>query len=233
MRSPFQQFSWNLFLDEVIPGRPTGSWAGRSENLIDHFHKIQPEFAGASRLSHLLACTIVVLRRNPDCENARLLLWRILDEQFDAILSEMSLRWLVAVADTLADIGRTISERAVALNASVFANSTKLYESELMIFHPKRPWPPKKRISTGGVLFDGMRTYWTKKGDLIENMFDRSLKLAEIEPIAGKLLLEVIERLKRGPTVYRRFTRIAGEPDVPMLEEDVKRRLQRIAKRRL
>ncbi|MCV3272671.1 sulfotransferase family protein [Roseobacter sinensis] len=221
------------FVDCVIPGRPEASWAGRSKDLNAHFHKLQPEFSGSSRLSHLLACTIVVIRRDPACLPAQRLFWRILDEQFDAIRGELSLRWLVAIADTLTDLGRSDVERATALNASVFANSCKLYETELSVFYPERPWPPKARLSRGGPLFDGMITYWTEKGDMVENMFARSAAIAERTPVAGQVLMEVIERLRIGPTVYRRFGRIAGQPAVPLVTDEVRTRMQRMMKRRL
>ncbi|MEP3688406.1 MAG: sulfotransferase family 2 domain-containing protein [Sulfitobacter dubius] len=219
------------FVDEIIPGKPTSAWAGRSENLVVHFQKLQPEFSGASRLSHLLACTIVVLRRAPNCTKALRLFWRIMDEQFEAIRSELSLRWLVSVADTVADMGRSPGERAVGMSASIYANTAKLHESELKLFYPKRPWPPRKRFSTGGNLFDGMLTYWTEKGDMIDNMFRRSLDIAALEPTAGKILIEVIERLRLGPTVYRRFKRIFGVKGPPMIDDKIMERLQRIMKK--
>ncbi|WP_435988272.1 sulfotransferase family 2 domain-containing protein [Sulfitobacter sp. SH24] len=219
------------FADEIIPGAPSGPWAGRSKDLIAHFRKLQPEFAGASRLSHLLACTIVVLRRDPNCEKALTLFWRILDEQFEVIRSELSLRWLVSIADTIADFGRSSGERAVGMSASIYANTAKLHESDLKLFYPKRPWPPLKRFTSGGELFDGMLTYWVEKGDMIDNMFARSMRVAALEPTAGKVLMEVIERLKLGPTVYRRFSRISGVTAAPILEDKIKDRLQRILKK--
>lgn len=230
---PAVDCAFESFAAEIIPGKQSTTWAGRSKDLIEHFHKLQPEFSGMSRLSHLLACTIVVLRRDAECEQARKLFWRILDERFDDIRSELSLRWLVSISDTIADFGRTSGERAVGLNASVFANSAKLHESELKVFYPKRPWPPRKRMSPGGELFDGLITFWTEKGDLIENMFARSLRVAELEPTAGKVLTEVMDRLKKGPTVYRRFTRIAGKTSVPILEEGVRNRIRRIMSKKL
>ncbi|WP_298972549.1 sulfotransferase family 2 domain-containing protein [uncultured Roseobacter sp.] len=230
---PSEDCALEPFVDEIIPGKPSESWAGRSSEFMEHFRQLQPEFCGASRLSHLLACTIVVLRRDPECKNAVTLFWRILDEQFAAIQSELSLRWLVSVSDTIADYGRTDTERAVGLNASILANTTKLHESELTVYYPERPWPPKKRVASGGALFDGMRTFWTEKGDMIENMFERSGHVADLSPTAGKVLTEVIERLRRGPTVYRRFARIFGKPQVPLLEEDTKKRMHRMMRRKL
>jgi hypothetical protein len=72
-----------------------------------------------------------------------------------------------------------------------------------------------------------------RKGDLIDNMFSRSKKVAETEPVAGAVLEEVIERLRTGPTVYRRFERISGKQTVPMLDPDVKRKIQRLMSRKL
>ncbi|MFT5185704.1 MAG: hypothetical protein ACI84C_002852 [Flavobacteriales bacterium] len=231
---PNENSNLELFADEIIPGYPSSkAWAGRSKNLKEHFHNLQPDFAGASRLSHLLACIIVVLRRDKSCLRAKLLFWRIIDEQFEGIKSEISLRWLVAIADTIADFGRNSGECAVGMSASIYANSVKLHESELKLFFPKRPWPPNKRVSSGGKLFDGMLTFWIEKGDLIENMFSRSLRIADKEPAAGKVLREVIERLQIGPTVYRRFEGLAGKPPVPLLDDRAKDRVTQVLKRRL
>lgn len=230
---PCENSNLEVFADEIIPGDPNGAWAGRSKDFIDHFHQLQPEFSGSSRLSHLLACTIVVLRRDPECERAIALFWRIMDEQFDVIRSEFSLRWLVAISDTVADFGRNSGECAIGMSASVYANAAKLHESELKLFYPNRPWPPQKRFSSGGKLFDGMLTYWVEKGDLIENMFLRSSRIANLEPVAGKVLAEVIERLKSGPTVYRRFNRISGKTPAPILEDEIKKKIQRIMKKNL
>jgi len=228
---PDESCALEPFADEIIPGAPRGAWAGRSKDLVAHFQKLQPEFSGASRLSHLLACTIVVLRRDPSCEKALKIFWRILDEQFEVIRSELSLRWLVSIADTVADFGRSSGECAVGMSASIYANTAKLHESDLKLFYPKRPWPPRRRFSSGGDLFDGMLTYWVEKGDMIDNMFARSTQVAALEPTAGKVLIEVIERLKLGPTVYRRFKRISGEKAAPLLEDKIKERLQRILKK--
>lgn len=231
---PTADCSFEPFIDDIILGRSTNKpWAGRSRDLIEHFHKLQPEFGGASRLSHLLACLIVVLRRDSTNERARLLFWRILEEQFDVIRSELSLRWLVSISDTIADFGRSSGECAIGMCASVYANTTKLHETELKVFYPERPWPPNKRLNSGGVLFDGMISFWVEKGDLTENMFERSQRLSEAEPVAGKVLMEVIERLRKGPTVYRRFKRISGQTSVPILDAETRTEVEKLIKKSL
>lgn len=221
------------FVDTIIPGSPTRAWAGRTKDLISHFHLLQPEFGGASRLAHLLCCTIVVLRRAPQSQTAQTLFWRIIDEQIDAIRSELSLRWLTSVADTISDFGRSSGERMIGLSGSILANSTKIYESEIKMFYPKRPWPPRRRFSSGGELFDGIITYWTEGGDLIDNLFGRVRTAAGLEPSSGLVLREIVNRLEIGPTAYRRLKRIAGEKSVPMLEDDISNRLSLMAKKHL
>lgn len=230
---PAPECDLTILADEEIPGKPGATWAGRSKNLIEHFHNIQPEFAGTSRLSHLLACLVVVLRRCPECVEARTLFWRILDEQTEVVVPELSLRWLVGVADTIADLGRTDAERAIGLCASTLANTVKLHESELSIYYPKRPWPPKKRFSSGGALFGGMITFWTEKGDLIENMLQRTKRVGTDQGCAGMVLNEVVERVRNGPTVFRRFARIQGKPSPELLDETTRARFNRMFKRRL
>ncbi|MGZ2258410.1 hypothetical protein [Roseobacter sp. A03A-229] len=221
------------FVDTVIPGQPAETWAARDGDLNVHFHNLQPEFGGASRLSHLLACVIVVIRRDAACAPAHRLFWRIMDEQFDALRAELSLRWLISIADTIADFGRDDLERTTALAAATVANTCRLYESELAVFYPKRPWPPNARVSFKKELFDGLRTFRPEQGDMIETMFARTSKMAYLSPVAGKVQMEVMERLRKGPTAFGRFRRILGTAPAPLLDEDVKNRMMRMMRRKL
>ncbi|MEM9394434.1 MAG: hypothetical protein AAGA38_11285 [Pseudomonadota bacterium] len=214
------------FLQTRVAGRRGRTWTGREEDLIQHFKKLQPEFADASRLAHLLAATIVVLRRAPDCAEALQLFQRILSDHSAAIAPQLKLRWLASVCDTLADHGVDQGQRALGLAGSLLANTLKLSESERRIYGPNRPWPPKVRWSSGGPLFDGMITYWVEKGEMIAHMRDRLQRVASQDPSVGPIVVEVMERAHRNNTVYRRFAAMAGHPSPPLMDPALRAELK-------
>ncbi len=205
-----------LFLAETVPG-PTGpTWTERRPNLRKHFLMLQPEFAGKSRLAHLLACSIVTIRRSEGAHGLALF-FRIWETHGPEMGQQLTARWLVAVCDTLADHGRAPEQRAIGLCGSLLLNSVKLFETERRDYYPKRPWPPRKRFARDSHLFDGLWAYWTKGGDLIDNMRDRVAAIAELDAIAGPFMVEVFRRVEANDTSYCRLARLAGDDPRPRL----------------
>ena len=49
------------FARAVVPGPAGPTWPGRARNLGKHFRGLEPEFAGRSRIAHLMACSICLL----------------------------------------------------------------------------------------------------------------------------------------------------------------------------
>lgn len=202
-----------------VPGPKGPTWAGRHRNMPRHFRALQPEFAAAPRIAHLLACVIVALRRDGDNARARTLFTRITADYGTVVAQGMNLRWLTSVCDTFCDIGDPV-ERATALNGSLAANLVKLAETERKMFAAPRPWPPATKFSMGGPLFDGVIAYWVGKGDMIDNLLDRADRVLSHPNAAAPFVREVMVRLGRHDTVLRRMLSVNDGRTVPLAERE-------------
>ncbi|WP_167620247.1 sulfotransferase family 2 domain-containing protein [Paracoccus ravus] len=223
---PSSEVNLELFATSVIPGRTAKGWNHRRKDLLDHFRHLEPEFAGKPRLCHLLACTIVVLRRDEENAAARRLFNRIVREH-SAIATHLNSRWLTSVCDTLVDVGETDLDRVLGMTGSLFSNSMKLIETEIRLFYPPRPWPPKKIIRRGGALYDGMITFWIERGDAIENLLDRVEKALSVEADAAFFVREIINRVISNDTALSRIMALAGQAPLSVIRKD---RLERLRK---
>ena len=216
---PSRKADLALFRSTPIPGTPGRTWPGRKPVLGQHFRALAPEFKGSSFLALLLASSIVVTRRARDDavrRGALQLFFRCVEDDPAALYRQLNLRWLTSVADTFADHGKTPGARALGLLASTMANFAKLAESEVRLYRPAVPWPPKHRFSKGGPLFDGVITYWVEQGDLIDNLAKRLAKNADGDALVGPLCNEVFLRLKANDTFIARLEEMKSRPVPPL-----------------
>lgn len=230
---PQDDVDLQVFARDTVAGIPKSTWPGRDDNLMAHFRKLQPEFVGASRIAHLAACCIVVIRRTEGRGPGLLLFHRILAEHGDIVLADSNSRWLCSVADTLADHGQHPAQQALGLCASMLAAAVKLAETERLIYAVPRPWLPNARLGDDGVMYDGVISFWGENGDMIDNLLERVSQAETLDPIGGRLVMEITSRMLRFDTVFRRMAELSGRPDVPMISDEIRARLTRIANNRL
>ena len=209
-----------VFRRARLLGRRGPTWAKRNADLIAHFHNLQPEFAGASYLTFLLACTIVVIRRTSGAGPGLALFWRILDEHGDLIAKETNLRWLTSICDTMADHGTTAEQSILGVLGSTLVNIIKLYETELRTFYPRRPPKANRAIRKGGALFDGTITFWPERGDMIDNLLRRIAKASERDKTSAILLTEMVRRLSRRHSAIARFRALNGKSPFPIADQE-------------
>ena len=204
------------FADCVIPGTADRTWTGRHKNPIAHFRALEPEFGGSTRLAHLLACCIVVLRRDPENGRARHLFRRITAEHGAAVAAASNLRWLTSVCDTFMDVAESPLDRSVAMTGTLLANTIKIAETERRMFSPKRPWPPQKTFFRGGALFDGVIAYWVGNGDMIDNMIERCLRTLPSDSPAAPFVRAIIERCFAHDTTLGRILSVQDGRSFPL-----------------
>lgn len=178
-------------------------FGGRRPNFFDHVNELRSEFAGRSELLVLHAGFVVALRRRIAPGHFLPLYLRLWREEGAFLCGELSLRWLVSACDTLADHGASPAQRAVALNGTVLANLAKLAETERRLA-PPADVPPPGRKQPGMELFDGM-TLFRPGRDMIDNLFQRVERVAQLDDVAGPILMEVAARIRRHDTVVRRL----------------------------
>lgn len=182
----------------------------RHENLETHLSALKLEFAGQPRLCFELISLIVRIRRqNGRCEE-----WEVfrslLQCELDYFCEHLDSRWLVAVADTLADLGEE-SERAAAMLSSLLINVLKLAETERMFSVNPEPDPVKFQKFIGDQmpvpLWDGVSSYWVDRGDMPRNLLHRCRSVLEGTPIPGKIFETLIRRLELHPNPLTRLAK--------------------------
>lgn len=209
-RLPDLECALQPFMDALVTADPGGSWAGRKPDLTEHFLHLEPEFHGRPRLAHLLACVIVVLRRDPADMAALRLFGRIVSEFGQDLPSHLNLRWLTSVCDTFMDVSEDRTDQATALAGSLLANTIKIAETERRLFHPPQPDVPLYRFSRGGALFDGVITFWVGKGDMTTNLLSRAAATLDQGGRAAPFTAEIIARTLEERTVWQRMMKLHG-----------------------
>ena len=206
------------FANSLIYGKQTKVWAGRSKNIIEHFRQLEPEFGGKKRISHLLACVIVALRRDPSSATANALFQRITDDFGQMIAEDMNSRWLTSVCDTFVDVAQNDLERTLGLTGTLFANTMKLVETKIKAFHPKRPWPPSERTGSPATLYDGVIPFWIEGGDAIDNLFGRIERSLKVKSPAAPFVQEIINRAIENDTALSKMMSFAGNKNPPLAD---------------
>lgn len=213
-----------------LPGPRAKGWPGRERDLSAHLDRLRPEFGDRSEAAYLLARTIVILRRDPGDTHAAALFGRLTAELGAPLAADLSLRWLISVCDTVADLpGRALAERTLAMMGSGLANLVKLAETERRIYHPPRPWPPRQRFATGHEMFDGLKAFWPGRGDMVDNLLGRIGDLLD-DPEAAALAVtpfvaEIVHRLTSDDTVIGRLAMLRGDAPLPQVEGARRRQL--------
>ena len=220
------------FMAAKVTVNPGGSWAGRKADLSEHFLHLEPEFHGRPRLAHLLACIIVVLRRDPADSVGRKLFGRIVREFGQELPAHLNLRWLTSVCDTFMDIAEDPVDRATAMAGTLLANTIKLSETERLLFHPPQPDPPLYRFSRGGPLFDGVITFWVGNGDMVTNLLSRAAATLENSGAAAPFTGEIIARMLEERTVWQRMVKLQETSGPEMAPPDLIASLRKILSKR-
>lgn len=169
-------------------------------------HEIRLELAGHSELAALNALLIAHLRKKRFPRHAPALFRRIWQEQGEALLSELSPRWLISSAITFGDHGETEEQRRVGLAMNMLFSLMKLYEFErLQSGYPAdRAFPPRRRI--GAELPLDMPGFSLVSGGLDINLLAQIWEMAQAEPVAGRIACHLLDRLNHDPrSLFRRM----------------------------
>lgn len=213
------------FMETKVQGLRGGTWAGRKRDLAEHFRCLEPEFHGKPKLCHLLACVIVALRRDPKDTGLQRMFNRIIREYGEELSKALNLRWLTSVCDTCIDVSKDQEDRAIALVGTILANTIKLAETERLLFCPNLSTPPRHRFSNGGILFDGVLSFWVSQGDMIENLISRAALVLDGKGTSAPFSAEILNRILELDTVFRRMIMMSGKDLPEMIADDARDRI--------
>ncbi|TJZ88866.1 sulfotransferase family protein [Paracoccus gahaiensis] len=211
----------SIFNNSLVEVKKQNTWPGRDKNILDHFRSLEPEFSGQPRLNHLLACIIVVLRRDPHNKLGLELFFKIVTEYGIDLANSLNIRWLSSVCDTLVDVGRNGEERAIAALGSSISALVKLSETERRVYYPRIPWPPRLKFSRGGHMYEGVIGFSPEKGDMIENLLGRLNNVLHESKPASIFSKELVTRLSEKHSTISRFKKITGEKNPHMASDDL------------
>jgi len=165
-----------------------------SNNISEHFEIIKKEFYGKSELSYTVGKLIVAIRRNISLTENLDAFFFITKNHSSHLASELNLRWIVSIMDTIADHGGQ-NEASSAVLISSLVNMVKLAETEKKYFYKLQENPEIDNEGYKTELFDGLTFFNLITGDMPYNLFARIRKNIAAIPYLNDYYVEVEKRL--------------------------------------
>ncbi len=201
-----------------VPGRSPVRAYGRRHDLDDHLAMLEADFAGRPMIALYHAALIVLIRRGIDAERSLQRFFALWDGHADRLLRDLDTRWLVSAAGTFMEHGRDPGEVGMGLTGNLMLNIIKLYETERH-FTPdttlRIPYldagvddEARRAARRPAPLLDGMDTFVVGHGDLVANLFTVVRGVAAQYGVAGRILLELLDRSRGMDTVLHRFAEL-------------------------
>jgi hypothetical protein len=183
----------------------------QSPDVERHFARLQRGFFRKPSLSFELVKIIVLIRRGISLEHNVKLFFRITELEIDFLLSALSTRWLLSIADTYADYGTPVQQATAAMIVLLF-NTMKLTETERLIVVDNRHDQTQIELNDQCrarheplELWDAMTAYSVPFGDMPRNMIGRMRGIAARDKVLAKVLDTLLERALSGQTILSRF----------------------------
>ena len=167
---------------------------------------------------HLLALVISYLRRSTGhTAHASHLFQRLWTEEYPVLLGFLETRWLISILQTFMEHGVTQDQRITGAAGFLFANTLKLYEAERALdgLDPAATYPNLTPVTPSR--FWGLDRLRVGGSDMLLNTTAHLLELAAREDLSGRVLQELLLRIKRQHTAFSRMDRTRAKHGV---EED-------------
>jgi len=210
-----QEANFAALKERMITGDAPDYTHGADKDISQHLLNLRAEFAGQSELLYFHAQLIVMIRREYRAADHFRQFEHLWEEESDFLCQQLNTRWLVSAADTFADHATAPLARALALNASLLANTIKMQETERYLQQADTLSNQPERLNllqAGRVpLFDGMSAFAVGTDDTLRNMRWRMDEISTLHP-CGAILREIFQRLQEHDTVYRRIRLLHTRP---------------------
>lgn len=162
--------------------------------------------------SHEIVAIIRDIRRSRNLEINILAFHDLVDKRGDAVLSELSVRWLVSICDTLADHGNEI-ERRNALLVSMFINTLRMAEAVSAISGPFQPQRICEVKNSRVEFFDGVMMFDIDRQDVYLNLCKRTVRALQETPFLLALWNEILGRIHKKDNAITRFRALSDMPE--------------------
>ena len=197
----------------IIPGTPPDNFQSYMiKDLTQHLEHLKNNFIGKPEICYYHATLIVLLRREADIAENFARFKHLWASESDFLLEHLNMRWLIAAVDTFIDHDPDETVRAICLNAVILINTIKLYETERFLLDIEKTTEAdydKQRFNTTKDncfdLFDELPSFRVGVDDTLRNMRWRIDDLSKARPLAGKILLNIFDRVNTRGSAYTRF----------------------------
>lgn len=194
--------------DRIVEAGEAVQTRGAEKSLDLHLANLRREFSGQPELVYHHAMLIVLIRREVRVEESVRQFLALWAQEAEFLCRHLNLRWLISAADTFADHAADPQARAVAMMATLLANTVKVCESDRYIRGAEALAPRADRIEklqTDLVpLFEGTSVFTVGTDDTLRNMYWRLEPFFAAGP-AGMILKAVYDRMQVNDTAFARL----------------------------
>ena len=174
--------------------------------LDQHLDFLRNDFIGQPVLLYYHAFLTVHIRRRMHDDAALDRFKWIWREKKPFLLRNMGVKWLRSSLDTVVDTDFPDAEKNLAMAGILLLNTVKLYETERRgAFHLKKPF---QGLRNNNELFNGLQIFAKSHGDMVFNTVFRLTQKISSEYWTKDVVLEILRRLHRYDTVYRRVSEV-------------------------
>lgn len=200
------------FQNEAASGRPR-------KKIHLHAEKLAYELTGKSGLVYLNALCISYLRRDtPHTDHAKRLFHRLWKEERDILLNQIPMRWLISTLQTFLDHGENGQQQIIGASGYFYGNMIKLYEGERSLLgnQDQDSYPGNLAARMPESLSD-LEGYLACRADIFVNVNTMAFENAMGDPVAGPVLLTLMERVQRAETIFTRIDRTCAKREKQLL----------------
>lgn len=202
------------YQNQAASGRPR-------KNIHLHAEKLAYSFSGQSGLIYLNALCISYLRRDtPHTDHAKQLFHRIWREESETLLSQISMRWLISTLQTFLDHAENSQQQIIGASGYFYGNMVKIYEGERTLFGIQdKVFFPKQLGARMPESLSEMEGYLACRADIFVNMNTMAFEIAQGDPVAGPVLLKLLERVQGAETIFTRVDRTNVKREQRLVEK--------------
>lgn len=203
-----QELDFTAMKQQVIDEGEVSYTHGSATSVEEHFVNLRKEFHGKTELEYYHAKLNVLIRREYKINETFDSLRSLWEDECEFLLENLNTRWLISSVDSFVDHSEDSVERALLMNASCLVNTVKLCETErYLLDDDSREYieARKCRLQEERLpLYDGTSGFAIGTDDTLRNMRWRLDDLCK-GSLAGRIVIEVFDRLQQHKTIYQRF----------------------------
>lgn len=175
-------------------------------DMEDQHSILSYRFRGYPRPCFVLGLLISYLRRDTSHTfKARNMFQRLWQEEYLYLLSMLPTRWLISTLQTFLDHGANENQRIVGASGFFFMNLMKIYEAERALegLEPDSIYAHTAPSTKDGRV--GLDRFSLGRTDIHLNTISMLLEISMHDEVSGRVLRELLCRIKHGSTVFFRL----------------------------